>query len=273
MTPARPLPSRWRLVAALAAAVALAAVPGTASATADAVAPPPPNAQFDYQIGGGYSPPQGVQVVSRDREDDPAPGLYNICYVNAFQTQPDDLGWWEANHRELLLTDSSGEYVVDSEWGEVLLDIRTPEKRATAADVVGGWIAGCADGFQAVEPDNIDTYDRSQGLLTRDQALAYVALLADRAHAEGLAIAQKNTADFGTDGRDAGLDFAIVEQCGEFTECGDFTAVYGANVIGIEYDREHFDSACSSHGDEISIVLRDLFVTPPSDPAYVYDAC
>src|SRR5690606_18115219 len=49
---------------------------------------PPPNARFDYQLGGAYTPPGGVQIVSRDREATPAAGAYNICYVNGFQIQP-----------------------------------------------------------------------------------------------------------------------------------------------------------------------------------------
>ncbi|MFE3519967.1 hypothetical protein ACFXOA_32260, partial [Streptomyces sp. NPDC059166] len=50
--------------------------------TADAaeVRPPVAGMAFDYQIGGGYAPPDGVLAVSRDREDQPEPGLYNVCY-------------------------------------------------------------------------------------------------------------------------------------------------------------------------------------------------
>ena len=70
--------------------VALAAVAVMASAP-----PPPPNAQFDYQIGGDYVPAGGVTVVSRDwfAGVPLMPGTaYSICYVNAFQTQPDEAG-------------------------------------------------------------------------------------------------------------------------------------------------------------------------------------
>ncbi|WP_137022962.1 endo alpha-1,4 polygalactosaminidase, partial [Streptomyces albus] len=48
---------------------------------------PPAHADFDYQIGGAYTPPKGVKAVSRDHTAKPADGLYNICYVNAFQAQ------------------------------------------------------------------------------------------------------------------------------------------------------------------------------------------
>ena len=60
-----------------------------------AVTPPPANGKFDYQIGGAYTPASNVAVVSRDRTDSPAAGKYNICYVNAFQTQPGEQSFWQ----------------------------------------------------------------------------------------------------------------------------------------------------------------------------------
>ncbi len=40
-----------------------------------AVPLPPVNAKVDYQLGGAYTPPAGVTVVSRDRTESPAPGI------------------------------------------------------------------------------------------------------------------------------------------------------------------------------------------------------
>jgi hypothetical protein len=246
----------------------------TLTGRAAAVTLPPVNAPFDYQIGQAYAPPAGVRVVSRDREAPPAPGLYNICYVNAFQVQPQEAGWWQQHHDELLLRDAGGAYVVDGAWDEIVLDIRTPAKRAALATIVNGWIDGCAArGYQAVEPDNIDTYDRFDELLTRDQAVAYLRLLAPHAHAAGLAIAQKNTTSLGAQGRAAGLDFAVAEECGRWDECGDFTAVYGDNLIVIEYTGSAYRKACAAVGARVPVVLRDLDVTAPGSATYVYQAC
>ena len=65
---------------------------GTGSdGTAATVTLPPVGGKLDYQLGGAYAPPAGVTIVSRDRKA--APGraaLYNICYVNGFQIQPDE---------------------------------------------------------------------------------------------------------------------------------------------------------------------------------------
>lgn len=160
------------------------------------VVPPEPHVGFDYQIGGPYTPPSGVGAVSRDRTVKPAAGLYNICYVNAFQAQPDATAWWQTNHPDLLLRNTTGDLVMDEDWGEALLDISTPAKRERLAAIVGEWIDGCAtDGYQAVEADNLDSYERSDGRLTPEHDLAFARLLVDRAHAAGLAIGQKNAPD------------------------------------------------------------------------------
>ena len=260
------------LVLAATAVVGLGLGGGTADAATYTL--PPVNAKFDYQIGAPYAPPSGVQVVSRDRTVAPAAGLYNICYVNVFQTQPDELAWWQANHDDLLLRDAGGEYVIDGDWGENLIDVSTAAKRTAVAAIVNGWIDGCAaKGFKAVEPDNIDSYDRSGGLLTKAHAIALLKLIAKHAHDKGLAIAQKNTTDLGTAGKSAGLDFAVAEECGRYSECGDYTAVYGNNVIAIEYTKSAFTKACRSHGSAISVVLRDVNVTAPGSGTYKYDAC
>ncbi|WP_435873108.1 endo alpha-1,4 polygalactosaminidase, partial [Micromonospora arborensis] len=147
------------LTAAIAAGVAAHADAATTPATAAVFTLPPVNGKFDYQIGKAYTPPTGVTVVSRDREAAPAAGLYNICYVNAFQVQPGEVTWWQQNHDDLLLRDSSGEYVVDGDWNEILLDISTAAKRTAVPGIFNAWIDGsAADGLHAVEPDNIDSY-------------------------------------------------------------------------------------------------------------------
>jgi hypothetical protein len=238
------------------------------------VALPPANAKFDYQIGGAYIPPPGVRVVTRDRNATPVAGLYNICYINAFQTQSDEIDWWQQYHDNLLLRDSSGQYVIDGDWGENLLDVSTPAKRSAIASIVSGWIDGCAAaGYNAIEPDNQDSFDRSDGLLTQNQALALLRTLAQHAHAKGLAIAQKNTTSFGSAGKNAGLDFAVAEECQDYDECGDYTAVYGNHVIVIEYTKSPFKKACKNYGSTLTIVLRDVLVTAPGSQTYQYDAC
>lgn len=237
---------------------------------------PPAGGVADYQIGGAYRPAEKVDIVVRDRTSKPARGVYSVCYVNAFQTQPGRLGWWKKKHPGLLLRDAKGRVVRDPGWpDEVLLDLRTAKKRAAAARVVRRWFAGCAErGFRAVEPDNLDSWTRSKKLIKRSQTRAYAKRLVRAAHAEGLAVAQKNAAEI--NGRKLGFDFAVAEECEVYRECGRYTRMYGRRVVEIEYTdngRKAFTRACKARGSEISVLLRDRDVVPRGADGYVYRTC
>jgi hypothetical protein len=274
-------PRLFGTLAGLALAVAVAAPEAAAQ-----WAPPPANAGFDYQIGGDYPLPRGVSVVSRDWfEGAPAPGAYSICYVNAFQTQsderdaqrPDERSAWP---RGLVLTRLGD----DPKWGgEYLVDLSSAAKRARAAAWVQPMIEACAEkGFDAVEYDNLDSWTRFDGTPVADrvpfgkrEAIAYAERLTDRAHALGLAVAQKNTLDLSRreSRRRIGFDFAIAEQCGRYAECEEYRARFGDRVIAIEYRRRDFRRACRAVGPRVSVVLRDRGVSTPRSRAYRYAAC
>ena len=233
---------------------------------------PPPHVPWDYQIGGAYPPPDGVEVVARDHGADPAPGLYNICYVNAFQAQPGAEDEWG----DLLLRDADGAIVYDEDWGEAILDTSTGAHREGIAAKVDGWFDECAGkGFQAVEPDNYDSFTRvPDGLLTAGDNEALIRLLSAHAHDRGLAIAQKNTAELAARREANGLDFAVVEECGYHdSECGTYTEAFGDHVVVVEYTQEGLDRACAGWADELSIVLRDVDVSTPDDEGYRYGTC
>ncbi|GGO52053.1 endo alpha-1,4 polygalactosaminidase [Streptomyces lasiicapitis] len=236
--------------------------------------PPSPDTAFDYQLGGAYPPPDGVRAVSRDRSAKPVPGRYNICYVNAFQAQPgkEAAAWWEDKHPGLILRDDDGDPVIDEDWDEPLLDISTAAKREELLGVVGRWMDDCArDGFDAIEPDNLDSYARSDGRLDPADATAFARLLVRRAHEQGLAIAQKNTAELL--GKRIGFDFAVVEECGQYDECGAFSSAYERRVFDIEYEKKGYDAACRRWGGKLSIVLRDRDVRAAGERGYVYRRC
>lgn len=240
---------------------------------AGALALPPLDGMLDYQLGGAYPPPAGVTIVSRDRGAAPAAGIYNVCYVNGFQIQPDEEGLWMTQHADLILRDASGQPVVDADWNEMLIDVSTPDKRARVAAIVGGWIAGCADaGFDAIEIDNLDSYARSQGLLAEADAVAAMRLFADRAHARGLPIAQKNSAEIVGRRAEMQTDFAVVEECNRYRECDVFTGAYGEHVLIIEYRRADFEAGCAAY-PRLSIVLRDVALVTPGQGGYVFDGC
>lgn len=236
-----------------------AALAAATTAYAGAPKPLPVGTDVDYQLGGARWMPRHVGIVVRDRRAKPQPGRYNVCYVNGFQTQADERAFWK-RHLDLVLK-KDGRPVVDEAWNEWLLDIRTPAKRRRLTRIVGGWTRRCArDGFEAVEFDNLDSFTRSHGLLSRGQAKAYARLLVRAAHGDGLAAGQKNLADF--DGRTIGYDFAVAEECGRWRECGSYVAHFGRRVLVIEYRRQDFRRTCTQWGDRLPAVLRDLDLSP-----------
>lgn len=224
-----------------------------------AVKPLPTGTHVDYQLGGNRSVPEGVGIVARDREAAPLKGAYNVCYVNGFQTQPNEAAFWKK--RPDLILRKNGTPVVDSGWGEKLLDTRTAAKRKRIATIVGRWIDGCAkSGFQGVEFDNLDSFYRSKGLVTRAHNKALARLLVARAHRAGLAAGQKNFSEW--NGRAAGFDFAVAEECGRYDECGSYAKYYGKRVLVIEYRRVDFTRTCKAWGSRLPVVLRDRDLTP-----------
>jgi hypothetical protein len=244
-----------RLLTLALTAVLLLAVAGPASARE----PLPVGTHVDYQLGGVRPVPRSVGIVVRDRLAPPIPRRYNVCYVNGFQTQADERGFWE-RHPALVLR-RNGKRVVDSAWGEWLLDIRTPQKRSQLAAIVRTWTRTCLhQGYDAVEYDNLDSYTRSRGLIRRSQAVAYARLLVGLAHAAGLSAGQKNLADF--DGRNVGYDFAVAEECGRYRECASYVAHYGRRVLAIEYRRADFRWTCDRFGSRLAVVLRDRALSP-----------
>ena len=237
------------------------------------VALPPSGAKFSYQLGGSYPPAADVRIVARGRMADPVAGAYSICYVNAFQVQPDEVAWWEREHPELMLRNDDG-LVVDAEWSEPLLDTRRPER---LIEVIGPWLDACARaGYQAVEADNLDSFTRSAGLLDAADGLRFGGMLAARAHAHGLALAQKNSAELAPAARQEGFDFAVAEECEIYRECDAYTDVYGNGLIEIEYadqDARVFASACDARGRRLSLVRRDRALAVAGEPGHVEQWC
>ena len=270
----------------LTTAMALVAVLGTAgcaeAATTSAAASYrnlPTSGRVDYQLGGGYTPPSGVTIVERDSTDRPAKGKYNICYVNGFQTQPEAARTWKKSYPSAILRDRAGKPVADPGWpDEMLLDTRTAAKRALITKVLAKSIARCGDrGFDAVEFDNLDSWTRADGRLTRAGNLALAADLVRTGHAHGLAVGQKNTPQLGAAGRrTTGFDFVVAEECVQYDECSAYTDVYGDQVVDVEYADtlgRPWSEVCALPDRPVMTILRDRDLVVPSDPAYVAERC
>lgn len=238
----------------------------------------PANGQADYQLGGPYDPPSGVTVVVRDSSAPPAEGMFTICYVNGFQTQPQDADFWTEDHPDLLVPTDDG-FLTDPNWqDEYLLDTSTSRQRNGIAQIVNATITECArTGFDAVEIDNLDSWTRAdRATMTQTTNLDLASRYIETAHAAGLAIGQKNSAEVSAAGHALGFDFAVAEECHRWDECASYTDVYGDQVIDIEYDddlRTTFGDVCQDPRTPRMTILRDRYLVPPDDPAHVYQAC
>lgn len=236
--------------------------------------PFPSSAVADYQLGGVYDPPARTNVVVRDSTAAPAPGLYNICYVNGFQTQP-GAAW----PLELLVKDSKGKPLVDPDWpDEHLLDISSEKLRGVILERLASSVSTCARaGFDAVEFDNLDSFTRSKGALDQEDAVAFAAALVRSAHSQGLAAGQKNTPQLSdAERKRIGFDFAVSEECHRYDECGAYTRFYGERVINIEYAdnlRRRFDDVCVDPTTPRDTLLRDRALKAVKRKGYRHDHC
>ena len=96
-------------------------------------------------------------------------------------------------------------------------------------------------GFDAVEPDNIQGWERENHTgfrITRQDQLRFNRWIARQVHGRGMSVALKN------DGRQAEklihiYDFAIVEQCFQYHECGYYRTFirHGKAVFEAEYEQ------------------------------------
>ncbi|WP_207795454.1 endo alpha-1,4 polygalactosaminidase [Cryobacterium zongtaii] len=238
--------------------------------------PPPVGGGLDYQLGGAYDPAAGVDIVVRDSTDEPAAGLYSVCYLNGFQTQPADSQRMLEDSPELILTAGGGP-VRDENWpDELLFDTGSAGKRTALAALLLPLLTNCArSGFDAVEIDNLDSYTRSAGLLTAEDNVAFARILVTAAHDVGLAIGQKNAADLAEPLAEL-FDFAVAEECDRWQECGLYRAAYGDRVLAIEYTddlRVDFAAVCAVPDRPRSMILRDRDLVVAGAPGYAYERC
>jgi len=99
-----------------------------------------------------------------------------------------------------------------------------------------------------------------------------MSLLSATSHANGLAAGQKNASELLSNVSTMGTDFEVAEECSRYSECSTYEAVYGPLVFDIEYRAQDYQTGCTQHA-EISIILRDLDLSPAGTSSYVYQGC
>ena len=276
MMPA-PSPTRALLLCLLVAGLALwVPSPGAgAKATADRVSigalpePEPcegcwqPALQTDWQIqfNGRLDTSLDVDMYEVDMFDTSAATVQRfhdnstavVCYVSA--------GSWE-NWRP-----DADEFprsvlgrTLDGWPGERWLDIR---RLRVLRPLMQTRIDLCKDkGFDGIEFDNVNAYQNRTGFpIDPDDQLRYNVWLANASHRAGLSVALKN------DGRQADtlvryFDWALVEQCFQYSECDPYDVFVeaGKAVMEIEYrlDRSAFCDQAAQHGFNAMRKHRDL---------------
>jgi hypothetical protein len=119
----------------------------------------------------------------------------------------------------------------------------------------------CAEkGFDGVEPDWMDSHTQDTGFpISADDQLRFNRMLADMAHERGLAIGLKN--DLGQVAELADVfDFAVVEQCAEYGECGELAPFLDRDkpVFHAEYDLAVTDFCTESQRLGLSSIRKRL---------------
>jgi endo-alpha-1,4-polygalactosaminidase (GH114 family) len=198
-----------------------------------------------------------------------ANGAKAICYVDAGTAEsfrPDYQEWVTFNNQigGALFGKPVGGF-----RNEFWLNINNDKgQRDFILTQVGKRVDRCkANGFDAVEFDNVDAYQNKTGLsISSDTQLVFNTALANLAHRKGLTAGLKNDLGQATELR-PWFDFAVNEQCFQYRECdypspglAGWTAA-GQAVLNVEYKSLNCTKADSF---SISSILKtvDLFDVP-----------
>lgn len=178
-------------------------------------------------------------------------GAKVICYVDA--------GSWEEHRPDAGQFPKSSLGERYEGWPEERwLDIAHFHK---FAPIMEARFQQCAEkGFDAVEPDNIAGFENKTGFpLTRADQRRYNLWIARQVHERGMAVALKNdpTQAGGLVGH---FDFAIVEECFKYHECGFFKPFIeaGKAVYEAEYQLPPKQFCARARALDFSAVRKGL---------------
>jgi len=240
-----PLVVRRALVLAFVALAAFAA-----AGAADARWRPPVGTAWQWQLDGRLDFSVSTPVYDVDGFETTAKqvsrlhklGRHAICYVSA--------GSWERWRPDKDKFPSSVLGNVMDGWpGERWLDVR---KIRALAPIMRARLDKCRrKGFDAVEPDNIEGYTNKTGFpLAGADQLRYNRWFANQAHKRGLSVALKN--DLGqVKALLPSFDFAIVEECFQYKECGKAVPFVSAGKAVLETEYKLPRSAFCAKADAL----------------------
>jgi hypothetical protein len=245
-------------------ALALMLGPGSPAATAH-WQPRPTTKPWQWQLQGMIDTSIDVPVFDVDGFETPARTVGKLHQLRARVVCYLDVGSWESYRPDAGRFPRSAlgrryEGFPDERW----LDVR--RFRDFAAPLERRFTMCARKGFDAVEPDNLAGWENKTGFrIGRAAQLRFNRWVAEQAHRRGMAVALKN------DGRQAhalvnDFDFAIVEQCFQFHECGYYKPFvrHGKAVFEAEYELD-LDQYCETARDiHFSAIGKseDLFAKP-----------
>jgi hypothetical protein len=152
----------------------------------------------------------------------------------------------------------------DEHW----LDIRDDQgQRTFILATMAARVDRCkADGFDAIEFDNVEGYANSSGFpLSDGDQLVFNTSLANLAHTRGLTVALKNDLGQVTE-LVPYFDMAVNEQCQQFEECAALDPFIGAGkaVFQVEYEVAPSGFCAAANTADRSAIAKtvDLFDTP-----------
>jgi hypothetical protein len=246
--------SRPRLLGLAAAALLLMVVVPATTAAAAPPWKPPVGARWQYQLNGKIRtdlcvvPVSGGACVRPEVYDVDlynmdgtalntvsvaqihAAGAHAVCYVSA--------GSFESFRPDAAAFPTSVKGKSNGWPGEKWLDIR---QIPVLLPIIAARVDLCvAAGFDAVEFDNVDGYTNDTGFpLTASDQFAYNWVLTYVAHARGLSVGLKNDVEQ-AEALQPYFDFAINEQCAQYSECGvyDSWTAAGKAVLQVEYTKK-----------------------------------
>jgi hypothetical protein len=260
----RRIRARHSCLALLIAATAL--LLGPALPTAAAYWHPRPTTKpWQWQLQGKIDTSIDVPVFDVDGFETPASTVRSLHRLRSRVVCYLDVGSWEsyrpdANRFPRSVIGRRYEGFPNERW----LDVR--RYRDFAAPLERRFSICERKGFDAVEPDNLAGWENRTGFrIGRGAQLRFNRWVAQQVHRRGMAVALKN------DGRQARklvdeFDFAIVEQCFQYHECGYYKPFvrHGKAVFEAEYELElgqYCETAREIHFSAIG-KSEDLFAKP-----------
>lgn len=196
---------------------------------------PPVTATWQWQLTGKLDTAYAVTAYDIDLFDTSAAtiqalqasGKKVICYFSAGSAEN-----WRTDYSSFLAADMGK--ALDGWAGERWLNTASSNVRLIMQRRLD---LARTKGCDGVEPDNVDGYQNKPGFaLTAATQLDYNRFLATEAHARGLAVGLKNDVDQLSD-LAASFDFAVNEQCNEYSECSGYSVFIkaGKPVFNAEY--------------------------------------